>query len=415
MTTLRTIIRFSQTVWHKSCSLRRASVVTMVVVVMGVAMLSVGSCERRPELYLRKIVPTQIAITNIGLKLETYWDYGFIYSVKYDWQAEWYYGWDERDSTLFGPIGYTEPHIFNIRRYYTASTPYAPHRNVYTHTIEGNEFTADFELGFWDILVWNDIITKDNVQSLNFDETSSLDSIIAFTNESMRPSRYTPPTRAGHTYYQPEELFSAYEQAIEINEDLTGFEFDPERNVWVKKLNMELYPVTYIYLVQLILHNNHNKVIDTEGYADISTLARWSNINTGKAGKGYSSVHYNTRFKKNCDMLGENVDIIGGRMLTFGIPNLRPSEIREPKDTALLNELRLRNPSNYLDISLQFYNGCDSTVFFDISDQMYKRFRGGVITVELDMDTVPVPTHTGGSAFDAIVKEYEEVTNEFSL
>lgn len=396
---------------HRHTPLRQAVGVVFCAIIATI--MAVTSCERSPELHLRKEVPTKFTITNLGLELETYWDYAFVYTVKYEWEAEWYYGWDWDDSTVFGAQGYTKPNIFNIRRYYTGSTPYAPHKNVFAHTVEGTEFTANFELGFWDILVWNDIITKDNVQSLNFDETSSLDSVIAYTNESMRPTRLS---RAhAHSFYQPEELFSAYGQAIEINEDLTGFEFDAERGVWVKKLNLELYPVTYIYLTQLILHHNNNKVIGAEGVGDISALAHMTNVNTGKADDDPATVHYNLRFKKNCDMEGENVDIVGGRLLTFGIPNLRPSDIKEPKDTALLKELMRRNPRNYMDVTLQFNNGNDTTIYFDVSDQIYKRFRGGVITVELDMDTIHIPSRPGGSAFDAVVKDYEEETYEFPM
>ncbi len=54
-----------------------------------------------------------------------------------------------------------------------------------------------------------------------------------------------------------------------------------------------------------------------------------------------------------------------------------------------------------------FYNGMDSTFVFDVTDQVRERYKGGVITVELDMDTVPIPKRSGGSGFDAVVKDYE--------
>ena len=58
----------------------------------------------------------------------------------------------------------------------------------------------------------------------------------------------------------------------------------------------------------------------------------------------------------------------------------------------------------------------DSTFVFDVTEQVRRRWRGGVITVELDMDTVPMPTRKGGSAFDAVVKDFEDGgTHEFDL
>ena len=61
-----------------------------------------------------------------------------------------------------------------------------------------------------------------------------------------------------------------------------------------------------------------------------------------------------------------------------------------------------------MDCTMQFYNGMDSTFVFDVTDQVRKLYKGGVITVELDMDTVPTPLRPGGSGFDAVVKEMED-------
>jgi len=71
---------------------------------------------------------------------------------------------------------------------------------------------------------------------------------------------------------------------------------------------------------------------------------------------------------------------------------------------------------HYMDVTMWFNNGVDSTFVFDVTDQVRKRFKGGVLTVELDMDTIPVPRRPGGSAFDAVVKDYEDGgTHEFEM
>ena len=71
--------------------------------------------------------------------------------------------------------------------------------------------------------------------------------------------------------------------------------------------------------------------------------------------------------------------------------------------------------NHYLDINMQFNNGNDSTFVFDVTDQVRRHWKGGVITVELDMDTIGVPSRSGGSAFDAVVKDFEEENYEFPL
>ena len=57
---------------------------------------------------------------------------------------------------------------------------------------------------------------------------------------------------------------------------------------------------------------------------------------------------------------------------------------------------------------MQFNNGMDSTFVFDVTQQVRERYKGGVITVELDVDTIPIPQRSGGSGFNAVVKDFED-------
>ena len=370
-------------------------------------LLLLCACSPEPPLHLYESQPLENKILFAELELDTYWDYELESGIKYDWRAEWYYGWDEMDERIFGPIGYTLPNKFNIRRYFTGDVPYAPHTKVLMDNIEGTTYQGKFSWGFWDMLVFNEVTIREGVQSLIIDETKTLDSITVTTNQTMKARRYdsSPYT---HSFYEPEALFSAYEQGIDINRNLEGFEYDAERNVWIKHMNMVLKPITYIYLMQVIVHNNRNKIVGVDGSVNITGFARSSVLNSGRAGSDNITVNYNSRWKTGCDMNGETVDIAGGRLMTFGICEQRSNAItsyKEVKDKHL----------HYMDLALQFNNGIDSTFVFDVTDQVRRRYKGGVITVELDMDTIPVPSRTGGSAFYAVVKDYEEETYEFDM
>lgn len=382
--------------------------VTRTAIVLAVVSLLI-CCIPEPELHLFDGGDIDTELPVVDLDLETYWDYDFEteYDVDVTWKDEWYYGWDDEDIRIFGQIGYTEPSTLQLRRYFTGSEPYANHTSVLAHTVTGNHFRATYNWGFWDILTWNDIYTPDGVQSLNFDEQSSLDSVTAYTNQSMFHTRYNAPEFT-HSFYQPEELFSAYEQAIEINRDLRGFEYDPVRNVYVKKLNMVLEPITYIYLTQVIIHNNRNRITGTDGQGNLSGFGRTTVVNNGIAGPDVITVYFNNRFKPNCMKGEELVDIIGGRMLTFGIVGQNMNRIKKRDEV-------LDKVPHYLDVTMLFNNGMDSTFVFDVTEKVRRRWRGGVITVELDMDTVRIPTRKGGSAFDAVVKDFEEETHEFEM
>jgi hypothetical protein len=369
--------------------------------------LALLSCKPDPELHLYDSATIEIDMPMVKLDLETYWDYELIYGV-YEWHAEWYYGWDVTDLQLFGDIGYSKPDAFMLRRYYTGSEPLAPHTSVLATTISGNSFHGQYNWGFWDILVWNDVATPDGVQSLNFDEQTSLDYVTAYTNQTMSPSRYQAP-RYTRSFYQPEELFSAYMQAIEINRDLTGFEYDEVNKVYIKRLNLVLEPLTYIYLAEIILHNNQNKIVGVDGMGNISGMAHSTVLNSGLADNDPVTVYFNTRFKTNCNMDGESVDIAGGRLLTFGICGQNGNRITRRED--------VKDPNrHYLDMTMLFNNGMDSVFVFDVTEQVRDRWKGGVIRVELDMDTVHIPSRKGGSAFDAVVKDFEDGgTHEFDL
>ena len=261
--------------------------------------------------------------------------------------------------------------------------------------------------------MWNDVATPDGVQSLNFDEQTSLDYVTAYTNQSMNPSRYHAP-RYTHSFYQPEDLFSAYDRGIDINRDLIGFEYDPVNNVYIKKLNMVLEPLTYIYLTEVILHHNNGRVTAVDGNANISGMARSTTVNTGTAGEDAVTVYYYVKLKKDCVIVpfgtpandprrltAEHADIIGGRLTTFGMCRQTPRNIHHVSEVT-------DSYSHYMDMTMQFYNGMDSTFVFDVTKQVREHWKGGVIRVELDLDTVPIPSRNGGSGFDAVVKDVED-------
>lgn len=380
------------------------------------------SCEREPVLNLHRGGSNiTMDMPAIDLDLKVLWDYLFDYETEYDWQAEWYYGWDDTDIELFGPIGYNDPHAFDIRRYFTGNIQYGSHNAPYKHYIEGSHLSAQYDFGFWDILAWNDIQTDDGVQSIHIDEDDSYDYVTAYTGQSMMPSRYNAP-RYTRAFYQPEHLFAGYEQGIEINSSLEGFTFDEQRQCWVRQLNMKLQPVTYIYLVQVILHNNKyndgKKVTSIDGNADLSGMSRSVTLNSGITGPDAITVNYNMRMKN--DLTGKNnekVDIIGGKLITFGIPNLNPYKLSTRAYAESLAKVKEVDKDNhhYVDVTMQFVNGTDSTLVFDVTDQVQRLYRGGVITIDLDMNKVPIPNRSGGSSFDAVVKDFEEKQWEFDM
>ncbi len=393
----------------------------------------IASCEREPMLHLHTPGGDyEYEFPEIEFELDVYWDYELDYGVSYNWRDEWFYG---DDPSLYAQIGYTKPERFELRRYHTGDTPDAPHTHRQEHYINGYSFRERFDWGYWDLLLWNQIVDQGDGQALQIEET--MDSVVFHTPQTPYPTRHTRGTRFTRSFYQPEELFSCYKQDELISRELEGFEFDSVRNVYVKRDSLDLHPSTYIYLTQVILHNNRGRVSQVDGNANLSGMARSVNINTGRAGDDAITTYYNVGMKKNVlirrkarQYATEDVDIIGGRVLSFGMCGIDGSRVNVPKrskanipEGAVMgvtasgqnvynrnNETHIDDGNHhYMDVTMHFSTGGDSTFVFDVTDQVRRRWKGGVLTVELDMDTISIPSRGGGSGFDAEVEDYEEV------
>lgn len=392
---------------------RRSLQMMTTTIMLVIVFLSLTSCEREPLLHLHRD-DIQLGFPMVSLELDVVWDYHFVYGTYYDWHSEWLYG---DDPDLFGgvgdeAIGYHKPRIFELRRYYTGDVQYAPHTHKEEFTIEGYSFTHNFDWGFYDLLVWNYIFPtgNDDAVSIHFDEKTTLDSVYAYTNSTRHNVNVPNHLAPMRSHFQPEELYSAYDRGEEIDRDLTGFTWDEERQLYVKSLRATLQPLTYIYLTQIILHHNDGRIAGVDGEADLSGMANLTNVNTGHTGSSTVAINYKCNMKRHIDVEGEDVDIVGGRVLTFGMCNMNaytltrgPVEEEEDADR------------HYVSVTFIFNNGQEKTMAFDVTDQVRTRFKGGVLTIHLDVNDVEIPHTSGGSGFDAVVVEEEERTSEFEM
>lgn len=420
---------------------------------MSAAML-LASCAIEPPLHLHEDI--DVDLPQIDLDIDVFWDYHITYDYEiYNWEDYWIYGWDDVDYYQFGPIGYSEPNTFNIRRYYTGWTPKAPHSSApYRDQVKGNTFTGEYKFGYYDLLIWNEPGETDGAQNVHIEEVG-YDYVRAFTNPTMYPTQHHSP-RFSNALNQPEDLFTAYDQGIEIPDPGTdysehGFVWDAIRDRWVKTLNTILEPVTYIYLTQIVLVNNKGRITDIDGNANLTGMAYDVNLNTRITGRDAVAVYYKTRLKKNAthglklngtfpnsnatyigrkNDLGETlsttyidepVDVIGGKVVTFGICDLDPGSFnsRSPQSHAesvrRISELDIA--PHYIEITMQFFNGESRTYSFDVTEQVRNLYKGGVITVVIDVSQLPYPDPPGpnNGGFDAEVKEWEQEEHEFNM
>ena len=242
-------------------------------IILSTVMMGLSSCIE-PPLHL----PGQnldFVMPQVETEMDVVWD------VDVDLETNWYYGWDLKDDSIWGYIGYERPSSYEVHRYYKGDDPNAKHTNDEAFSIRGNRFRRYFQFGYYDMLSYSDIDSKDGTQVLVMHE--ELDSVIATTTGTRGISRsILDRSRANDTdgssaiglLNQPEIFFGAYPENIYISHDLADYEYDPVENVYIKHLETKLRPLVYIYLVQFILFNNEDgKIMGINGNAALSSMA----------------------------------------------------------------------------------------------------------------------------------------------
>lgn len=381
---------------------------TSLFLFVGIFTLCCTSCKRAPELTEHgshhKDDPIIVEMPEVNLDLSVVWDYTneFAYDTPYEWEKEWIYGWDEKDEQFFGPIGYTEPKSFQLREYYYGPQWSNNRQSVKPITVTDTHHIARFETGYYDMLAWSEAEPLSGIYSLHFDEPDLHSNVTAYTN----PAGMTGVTRGKEDeevmHYQPDELFAGMVSSVHLSEDPADYDYQDTQGVYHKRIALDLRPATYIYLTQVVLHNNKGRIALVDGNAALTGMARTTDVNTRVAGNDAVSVYYNVIKKDHlATELGEDVDVIGGRLLTFGIPGFNPWAMT--KDSKATDD-----QSHYLLINVVYSNGSSGALKVNVADQIRSRYKGGVISVHVNVDDLDIPKEDVGSGFGASVQTPEE-------
>lgn len=409
-----------------------ATVIVMVIVIVN----SMTSCIE-PPLKL----PAQEVIVDMPMVLV---DLDVVWHLDADWKTHWWYGWDETDRKLWGDIAYPVPSSYEVRRYFLGNETRVPHTNVDPFTIYGTHFRRTYEFGYYDMLIWSNIDSEDGTQVVTVNE-DDLDEVKASTTvtRGMAAVTTTAKITAGTSiltgvtsntqtsvvtglYNQPEIFYSTYPRDIYISRFKEDYDYyDEQEKCWVKRINCELNPLVYLYLVQVIIKNNNGKIVGCTGDNAISSFSSGTSVNTGHTWNKPVMVYYGSRFKKDIvfehpDTLGikqgELIDIIGGRLTTYGLCDM--DSYSETKATSIYNGTRT-DLKNYLYVDVKFSNGAQATIEADVTKQCLEQAHGGIITVILDGNDIvipPGPTPGGPSSlFVPTVEDYDEVVYDLVM
>lgn len=341
-------------------------------------------------------------------------DMEIVWNLDVDWQTQWHYGWDIEDEERWGKIEYPIPSSFEVRRYYLGEEAGGPHTNVDAFGINEKRFRRSYEFGYYDLLIWSNIDSQDGTQVLTIDE-SSLDEVTASTTVTRAIKLGSHENDAPTALFnQPEIFYSDYPRDIHISHNKEDYDYyDEEENVWVKHINSELRPLVYIYLVQIILHNNDGRVVGINGDCALSAMASGTSVNTGKTNNTPCIVYFNTNLKKGLYVENEKVDVIGGKLTTFGLCDME-NYIEEPKSQYQGSRQDL---PNFLYFDLKMSEGSVMNLRSEVTEQCQAQCHGGVITVHVDCQNLKNidPDEAVGGLFVPSVDDYEELIYDIPL
>ena len=370
------------------------------------ATFSITSCIE-PPLHL----PGQemkIILPQVDTDIDVAWD------VHTDVQVKYHFGWDETDAALWDSLEYPMPKLIEVRRYYTGENPDGAIVGKDGFTIDTPSFRKYFQFGYYNLLFWSDVDFKGESPNVQIDE-SNPNNVIAYTNGSKGfNGRCENDDAIIGLHDQPEMMYGAYPKDVHISENLNDYEYDAENNVYIKHIEAILKPLVYMYLVQIVLHNNESIVQDVDGNAAITSLARGTIVNTGHTLDDACMVYMPTRMKKGIKIDGEEVDIVGGRLNTFGLCDME----RYDSNKGTTYQGGRSDLHNYIYFDLTLADGTVKTYRRDITDQMKKQAYGGIITIDIDCMQLE-PEYQSElkmeSLFLPTIEDYKEVIWHFEI
>lgn len=359
------------------------------------ALVLLGGCTIEPPLHLRKTVATKV-------ELQTRVSTDILWQI--NWQTQWDYAWQ---TELYGPLGYSEPKSMRMHVYTLGDDGLRKAHNTYN--FNGTEGTADIFVGYHDMLFHNN-----NSEVLLFRSDDDLSDINAYTRIISSGLKTSMPvltleqkamaTKADDeteieesVTFMPDELFTLYKPNYYISDNLDDYEYIDGK--YVLRIQGELRPATFIWLIQVKFVNNYDRVIGSMGGAAITGMSYGVNMTTGLTEEMAVSVPMDVHMNKSVDP-----DMMGARVLSFGIPGCNPYD-----DASVAAAPQGRH---WFVLNVNFSTGTYKNIRIDVTDQIRALPTGGVITLEVDVDDFPPeitdPPVTGGGGFNPIMNDWGE-------
>ena len=356
----------------------------------------VAGCTIEPILHLHKAVKTHVVLSP-KINVDVMW--------QINWAASWHFNWNV---SVLGPVGYNVPpslrmHVFT----------HGPDGNPVVHTTHnfmGDSAEMEIFIGTHDLLFHNN-----NSEALLFQQENELSHVNCYTRKlanGLKPSTQVltlSQKRAGFTKASdeleepvnltPDDLFSLYHPDQVITDNIDDYEFIDGK--YVLLIEGDLNPSTYIYLFQVNLVNNDDRVIGSAGGAALTGMSQGVDLFTRETWKETASFLTEVYMDKPQNMLG-------AKIYSFGIPGCNPYDAQSVASAP--------EGKHYLILNLSYVNGSNKNICLDVTDQIRELPTGGVITLDIDVNDCPPDESAGGDgAFLAIIDDWDEQTGNTTI
>lgn len=303
------------------------------------------SCERKP-LYLRSDVALKINV-EVKADIDALWNK--------DWKDSLKYNWNEKEH---GKIGYTNPENCNIVVFNSGDIVNESQANI------GKRTLIDIDLNkTYNILIYS----KEKFWFSTYYEDGKY--YIETPSEDSKADNI-------ETIEQPGEVFAITKNNLFISDDISDFEevFEDGKLVYVYNIDEKLIPVSYIYIVQFIVINDDNsEIIEAKDISNftISGISIKKDLLENKA--TYTDKKQISTYDIKPKQERKDSVLFASRVT---ILDLLPAN-EETSWSSVVDYMCFTN----IDVSTYNYGEVKGTK--DITDQLIKNPKGGIITIRI--------------------------------
>ena len=368
----------------------------LIRILIVAASIAVAGCTIEPILHLRKAIRTMVVVEP-KINVDVMW--------QLNWAINWQFNWNV---TALGPVGYTAP--ASLRMHVFTHGPEGEPVSHFVHNFVGDETQLEIFVGTHDLLFHNN-----DSEALLFQQDGDLGHVHSYTRKLANglkastqvltiPQKLAGQTKAPSEFIEPvnltpDNLFSLYNQNQVITDNLDDYEYIDGK--YVLRIEGELDPSTFIYLFQIRLLNNDDRVIGSAGGAALTGMSQGVDLMTRQTWEPTASYLMDVYMDKPQDMLGAKV-------FTFGIPGCNPYDAASVAAAP--------DGSHYLVLNVSYVNGSNKNISLDVTDKIRELPLGGVIDLEIDVNDFPPDESAGGDGgFVALIGDWDEQTGSATI